>query len=128
MHPNLNATLYFPPPAPGGVKMKSFPVLLLLCSLRQVVCGRSPQEQHTIKKRETQRLRLPKADDGLKHSVIDISDDNDSEPDKNGEYTMASLKKPNMPRDFTACTAFMVTGWTTPFTETVLFFLWSEKN
>ena len=66
-------------------------------------------------------MRLPRADDGAKHSVIDFSDDIDDEPDSNGEFTMASLTKPDMPRDFTICSAFMVEAWTTDFSAARVF-------
>ena len=66
-------------------------------------------------------MRLPKTGDGSKHSVINFSDDNDREPDSRGEFTMASMSKPDMPRDFTICSAFMVKAWTTGFSGADLF-------
>ena len=53
--------------------------------------------------------------------MINFSDDNDQEPDSEGEFTGASLTKPNMPKDFTICSAFMVEAWTTEFTASYLF-------
>ena len=66
-------------------------------------------------------MRLQKSEDSPKHSIFDFSDDIDNEPDSRGEYTMASLSKPDMPRDFTICTAFKVEAWTTDFTAARLF-------
>ena len=73
-------------------------------------------------------MRLSKADDGPKQSVIDFSDDIDGEPDSQGEFTMASLSKPDMPRDFTICTAFMVKAWTTDFKAAELLILRDVDN
>ena len=39
--------------------------------------------------------------------MIIFSDDNDQAPDNSGEYTRASLTKPDMPKDFTVCAAYM---------------------
>ena len=49
-------------------------------------------------------------------SVINFSDDNDHEPDSSGEYTGASLRKPDLPMDFTICAAYMVEGMAKLFT------------
>ena len=95
-------------------------LLLLLCSQWPVDCRRPPH-QPTRKPHTTKTMRLPKADEGPKHSVIDFSDDIDGEPDSHGEFTMASLSKPDMPRDFTICTAFMSEAWTTDFSASRLF-------
>ena len=104
-------------------------LLLLLCSLcLSVDCRRPPHQEATRKPHNTKTTRLPKADDGAKHSVIDLSDDNNNEPDSQGEFTMASLSKPDMPRDFTICTAFMVQAWTTDFSEASLFLVRDVNN
>ena len=66
-------------------------------------------------------MRLPKDNVGSEHSVIDISDDINGERDSLREFTMASLSKPDMPRDFTICTAFMSEAWTTDFSASRLF-------
>ena len=54
-------------------------------------------------------------------AVITFADDNDQYPDSSGEYTGASLTKPDMPKDFTICAAYMVEAWTTGFTSAYLF-------
>ena len=71
--------------------------------------------------KRSQSLRLPRADDSAKHSVIDFSDDMDGEPDSRGDYTMASLSKPDMPRDFTICSAFIFQSWADGPSYTLLF-------
>ena len=53
--------------------------------------------------------------------MIIFSDDVDHAPDSSGEYTRASLTKPDMPKDFTICAAYMVEAWTTAFASAVLF-------
>ena len=53
--------------------------------------------------------------------MIIFSDDIDQAPDLSGEYTKASLTKPDMPKDFTICAAYMVEAWTTDRTTAVLF-------
>ena len=53
--------------------------------------------------------------------MIIFSDDVDQAPDSSGEYTGASLTKPDMPKDFTICAAYMVEAWTTAFASAVLF-------
>ena len=95
-------------------------LLLLLCCLWPVDC-RIPPPLPTRKPHNTKTMRLSKADEGPKHSVIDLSDDINNEPDSSGEFTMASLSKPDMPRDFTVCSAFMVKAWTTDFSAADLF-------
>ena len=60
-------------------------------------------------------------DEGRLIKVIDVSDDDDQEPDGVGEYTGASLTKPGMPADFTVCGAFRTEAWTTPFQSALLF-------
>ena len=81
-----------------------------------------------IKTRTNPSMKLPKANDGAKHSVIDFSDDIDNEPDSRGEFTMASLTKPDMPRDFTICAAFMVKAWTADFSVADLFELMDDDG
>ena len=51
-------------------------------------------------------VRTPRMEEGKLIKVIDVSDDDDQEPDTEGEYTGASLTKPGMPPDFTVCGAF----------------------
>ena len=53
--------------------------------------------------------------------MINFSKDNDQSPDSSGEYTGASLTKPDMPQDFTICAAYMVEAWNTPFSSADLF-------
>ena len=55
--------------------------------------------------------------------MIIFSDDVDQAPDSSGEYTGASLTKPDMPKDFTICAAYMVEAWTTDFGSAELFTL-----
>ena len=59
--------------------------------------------------------------DGELKAVIDVSDDNDDQPDSGGEYTCASITKPAMPADFTICGAFKTDAWTTEVTAAYLF-------
>ena len=66
-------------------------------------------------------------DEGKLIKVIDVSDDDDQEPDTEGEYTGASLTKPGMPADFTVCGAFRTEVWTTIFQSTV-FFQWNRED
>ena len=61
--------------------------------------------------------RQPKIESGKQTAVIDVSDDIDQETDSSGEYTGASLTKPEMPKDFTICGAFRMEAWTTPFSK-----------
>ena len=53
--------------------------------------------------------------------MITFSDDSDGLPDSAGEYTGASLTKPDMPKDFTICAAYMVEAWTTDWSAASLF-------
>ena len=96
-------------------------LLLLLCCLWPVDCrpGHEASEKPTTVER-TKAKRLAKADDGAKHSVIILSDDIDGEPDGRGEFTMATLAKPDLPAAFTVCTAFKVEAWTTGYQWAVL--------
>ena len=55
--------------------------------------------------------------------MITFHDDVDSLPDSFGKYTGASLTKPDMPKDFTICAAYMVEAWTTDFSSANLFTL-----
>ena len=102
-------------------------LVLLLCCVWPVDC-RTLILEPTRKPDTTKTMRLAKADDGAKHSVVDFSEDIDGEPDSSGEFTSASLSKPDMPRDFTICAAFMVQAWTTDFTSAHLFQLRSVDN
>ena len=97
-------------------------LLLLLCCLWPVDCRRLTLEP-TRKPDTTKTTRLAKANGGVRYSVVNFSDDIDGEPDSRGEFTSASLSKPDMPRDFTICTAFMAQAWTTDFTSAHLFSL-----
>ena len=104
----------------------------LLCCLLPVDCRR-PNHQptrkpETIKRRQTPPLRLPKADDGAKYSLINFSHDIDNKPDSHGDFTMASLTKTEMPRDFTVCFAFIVEAWTTEFSSADLFQLMDDNS
>ena len=56
--------------------------------------------------------------------MITFSADNNGLPDSSGEYTGASLTKPDMPRDFTICAAYMVQAWTTVYSSANLFTLY----
>ena len=47
--------------------------------------------------------------------MISFSDDIDKLADSSGEKTGATLTKPDMPKDFTICAAYMVEAWTTDF-------------
>ena len=60
-------------------------------------------------------------------TVITFSDDNDCLPDSFGKYTGASLTKPDMPKDFTICVAYMVEAWTTDSAVAELFWLREKK-
>ena len=62
----------------------SLQLLLLCCICLSVDCQRYPDEEATRKPRTTKTMRLPRADEGAKHSVIDFSDDIDGEPDSSG--------------------------------------------
>ena len=53
--------------------------------------------------------------------MFSFANDVDGLPNSKGEYTGASLTKPDMPRDFTVCAAFIVEAWTTSFTSAYLF-------
>ena len=66
-------------------------------------------------------MRTPRGDEGELTKVIDVSADDDQEPDSEGEYTGASLTKPGMPPDLTVCAAFRTEVWTTVFQSTLLF-------
>ena len=104
-------------------------LLLLLHCLLPVDCMRPPHKS-TIKpttNKITRNMRLPKSDDGAKHTVIDFSDDNDHGPDSYGEYTRASLTKPDMPQDFTICASYMVMAWK-DFTSAFIFELRAEDG
>ena len=57
--------------------------------------------------------------------MISFSADNNGLPDSSGEYTGASLTKPDMPRDFTICAAYMVQAWTTAYSAANLFNLYN---
>ena len=111
----------------GGEQMPPSLLLLLLCCLLSVDSKRF-QRESTRKPNTFKSMRLAKADDGAKHSIIDLSDDINNEPDSRGEFTMTSLSKPDMPRDFTICTAFMVKAWTTDFTAADLFELRADDG
>ena len=47
--------------------------------------------------------------------VLDFSADNDNEPDRNGDYTSATLDAGPLPESFTICLAIMVDAWTAAF-------------
>ena len=55
--------------------------------------------------------------------VLDFSADNDNEPDRNGEYTSATLDAGPLPESFTICSAIMVDAWTTEFSAGGMFLL-----
>ena len=47
--------------------------------------------------------------------VLDFSEDSDQEPDRDGEYTHATLRrdpKDSFPSSFTVCSTFMAEAWT----------------
>ena len=76
-------------------------------------------------------------------TVLDVSEDNDQEPDAEGQYSHAALvigeyyswteapSLPDKPANFTICGAFRTKAWTTDFTGAYLFSLdddpWSEN-
>ena len=45
--------------------------------------------------------------------ALDFSADNDHEPDRDGEYTRATLNAGALPETFTICSAYTVDAWTT---------------
>ena len=98
---------------------------LLLCCLWPVGCLRVPtkptKKPNGLRKSQSQSIRLPKAEDDTKYRIIDFSDDVDGEPDSSGEITRATLNRPDMPRDFAICIAFMVQFWNTPYNAVTLF-------
>ena len=100
---------------------------LLLPSLHLVECARSTSSYRKLGPgRQTPRhprqvVRTPRMEEGKLIKVIDVSDDDDQEPDTEGEYTGASLTKPGMPADFTVCGAWRTEVWTTVFTSADLF-------
>ena len=85
-------------------------LLLLLCP-PPISCVRSQGAQgHRLARQEHHpghTARRPKVDDGKMMPVIDVADDFDNKMDSRGEYTGASLSRPEMPDDFTICGAFM---------------------
>ena len=60
--------------------------------------------------------------------MISFADDSDGLADSEGDNTGAFLTKPNMPKDFTVCAAYMVEAWTTAFTQANLFYLDNENG
>ena len=62
-------------------------------------------------------------------NVLDFSADNDQEPDRNGEYTSATLAADlALPESFTICLAFMVEAWTTEFSGARMFILLDDDG
>ena len=59
--------------------------------------------------------------------ALNFSLDNDWKSDKNNSYTHASLKKEDLPRSFTICTAFMVEAWA-GYTSSRLFVLHADNG
>ena len=67
----------------------------------------------------TERYRQPRSEGNQVQSertskvkILDISADQDSEPDSKGEYTGAHIDTGPLPKTFTVCSAFSAKAWT----------------
>ena len=92
-------------------------VLLLMLLLASALPGdggrRNPlnMEERSQASRRHQ-MRQPRVENGPELQVVDFSTDSDQAPDKDGQYTGASLVlKGTPPPSLTLCYAFMVEAW-----------------